>query len=93
MPVDELAPVLEVVLDAIQEAIFVDYLRVRVVWVGGGFAYVVFLDDVVDGEVVQAGFAGEFFGGGSFADLDESLLECLLRCHWRESFLLRACRF
>jgi hypothetical protein len=62
-----LSAIFEVVLDYVQQAVFVDDFNVGVVWVGGFFADVVGFDDGVDVEVVQTGFAGEVFGVGCFA--------------------------
>lgn len=68
MPIDNLTAVLKVVLDAVEQAVFIDNSKIRIIGIVGGFADVVFFDDVVDGEVVQACACGKFFAEGCFAD-------------------------
>ncbi|KAK6418708.1 hypothetical protein LTR95_017166, partial [Oleoguttula sp. CCFEE 5521] len=67
MPVYDLPAFFEVVLDAVEQAVFVYYLRVWIFGVIRGFANVVLLDYIVYGEVVQAGSGGELFAVGCFA--------------------------
>jgi len=58
MPINDLPTVLQIVLDAVEQPVFVDDLRVRVVFIGGLFADVVFADYIVDREVMEGSFLG-----------------------------------